>query len=160
MKEEGQVWLEINDPEITAVELQAMVEQRLSLRQEEGGYTAVHFPEFGARRAMPVLTDSRLSPDLFFHLGVLNQLELPESLPVLAASPATRIPILGSLWKMLRHHAHELVCFYVNRLADHTVMTQQEMISVLNELTRLSQAQQAEIEQLRLEVQALKEGNH
>lgn len=158
MSSETQSWLETNDPEVTALALEALIEQRIITRQEEEGFTAVYFPDFSSVSEMPVPADCRSSPDLFFHLRALNQLEPPQSLPVLAASPATRLPLIGKVWQLIRHHAHELVCFYVNRLADHTATTHHEMVGALNELTRLSQAQQAEIEQLRADIQTLKEG--
>lgn len=37
------------------------------------------------------------------------------SKPLLASSPATRLPILGRLWQTMRQQAHTLILFYVNR---------------------------------------------
>jgi hypothetical protein len=105
---------------------------------------------------MPELGEGS-SLSLYWHLRALNTHTVPETTAVLANSPATQIPVLGRLWQTIRREAHNLVLFYVNRSLRYTTNEQQEVTHVLNELTRLSQAQQMEIEQLKTELQSLQE---
>jgi hypothetical protein len=76
--------------------------------------------------------------------------------PVLAPSPATQMPILGRLWELIRGEMHNLVLFYVNRAVADQNQLNVNLVSALNELTRVVQAQRAEIESLRAEIRRLK----
>lgn len=149
-------WLEIEDEEVTAVILEAAVDGRWQCRQIEDGIKVVAFPTFGEINAMPEMP-SGSSGNLYWHLRALNAQAPPETTSVLAPSPATQIPVLGRLWQTIRAEAHNLVLFYVNRSLRYTTTQQKEVTNVLNELTRLSQAQQMEIEQLKTELQTLQE---
>ena len=95
------------------------------------------------------------SATLYHHLQQLNEIEMPETTPLLVPSPSTRLPLLGPLWQTIRRSAHELVLFYVNRHIAHNSILHNHLINILNEQTRLMQQQQAEIEQLRKDVQSL-----
>jgi ABC-type polysaccharide/polyol phosphate export permease len=77
--------------------------------------------------------------------------------PILASSPATRIPVLGRLWQLIRGGAHTLVLFYVNRAVSHQTMTNNYLVSVLNRLTVVVEEQQRTIAKLQAEVAALRE---
>lgn len=69
--------------------------------------------------------------------------------PILAESPATRVPVLGKIWASVRQHAHELVLFYVNRGTFHQLSVNRRLVSVVNLLTAQLEEQRAEIAQLR-----------
>lgn len=156
---EKQAWLEIHDSEVTAEALMAEVERRVAQRRAELGVVQPVFPTFGfvSEYPEPPQDGRAYNPNLYHHLRQANQTAPPETAPVLAASPATRVPLLGRLWGLVRAQFHELILFYVNRPVRHGVQLNNHLISVLNELTRQVAAQQEEIESLRAELRALKE---
>ncbi len=149
-------WLELDDPQLSAPELMAEIDRRVAQREAEHGRFQPHFPTFGHVSPMPDPTDAQFAPNLYHHLHTLNHLDAPPTLPELAASPATRIPILGRLWGLLRGHLHNLVLFYVNRNAAYNTQVNSHLINTLNELTRLTQEQQQEIDLLRAKIAALR----
>ncbi len=150
-------WLEIHDSEISSAELAAEVERRVLKRRAEQGVIQPVFPTFGFISDYPEPPVGQpYNPNLYYHLRRANEMPPPNMEPLLAASPATRVPVLGGLWQRVRGQVHALVLFYVNRLASHDAQLNNHLISALNELTRLTQAQEAEITALRTEIQALK----
>lgn len=137
-------WIKLTDETLSAADLEAQVEARLAQREP----LAVDFPRFGHVAPFPE-PDRPWAPTLFYHLQQLNEMPPPATDPILAASPAQRVPLLGRFWSLIRRQAHALVLFYVNRaVAEHT-RAHNHTLSVLNELTRIADAQQAEIERLR-----------
>ena len=74
----------------------------------------------------------------------------------LQPSPATRVPILGNLWKMIRDQAHGLVLYYVNRASMHQVNVNREIISVLNRAAIINLEQQRKLLELQAEVEKLR----
>ena len=143
-------WLILQDAELSGADLAARVETQLARRQAELGRVSPQFPTFGFVADMPQPpNDRQFSPNLYHHLRQANDTPSPETDPVLASSPITRLPVLGRLWGLIRQEAHNLVLFYVNRLAARQEKSQSHVVNVLNELTRQVQAQQEEIEQLR-----------
>jgi len=153
--QENNTWLKIADTEMTSAELVAEVERRVQQRQQKLGQIHPQFPAFGI---LPPIPEIKLNnPDLEHNLRQVNQMDPPPMTLVLAASPATRIPLLGNLWQLVRRQFHELILFYVNRAASHETKVDTHIISTLNELTRVIQVQQEEIERLQEEVRALEE---
>ena len=155
---EEQVWIEIHDSEISSAELVREVAARAKRRRAEAGPVEIAFPAFGA--AVPVPDAGATKDDvtrLHYFLRQLDQLPPPETQPELVASPVTRLPVLGRLWQLVRREAHNLVLFYVNRIAAHNTAANRHVANALNELTVLVQAQQAEIERLQEEVAQLKD---
>lgn len=153
--QENNSWLRINDTEMTSAELEAEVERRVQQRRHTVGQIRPQFPNFGILSPIPEI---RLNnPALEHHLRQVNQMDPPPMAPVLAASPATRIPLIGDLWQLVRKQFHELVLFYVNRAASHQTKVDNHIISTLNELTRVIQTQQEEIDRLQGEIQVLEE---
>jgi len=156
--QDNSTWLKITDTEMTSAELVAEVERRVWQRRQTLGQINPQFPAFGI---LPPIPEIELNnPALEHNLRQLNQMDPPPMTPVLAASPATRIPLLGNLWQLVRRQFHELVLFYVNRAASHETKVDTHIISTLNELTRVIQAQQEEIERLRDEVRAFEEAQN
>ncbi len=153
--QENNSWLRINDTEMTSAELVAEVERRVKHRQQMLGRIQPQFPTFGILSPVPKINLN--NPTLEHNLRLLNHMDPPPTTPVLAASPATQIPLLGDLWQLVRKQFHELVLFYVNRAASHQLKVDNQTISTLNELTRVVQAQQVEIELLQDEIQTLEE---
>lgn len=150
-------WLEIHDEEITSEELVREVERRVAQRREGLGSVNLGFPTFGHVSTYPEPAGSALNPHLFYYLKQANQMQSPAVEPILAPSPATQTPVLGRLWGRIRGEMHNLVLFYVNRSVRDQNQLNVNLISVLNEMTRVIQEQQAEIEALGAEVRRLAE---
>jgi len=152
---EDDTWLKITDTEMTSAELEAEVEQQVRQRREELGQIRPKFPTFGIVSPAPEVKLN--NPALEYHLRQLNQMDPAPTTPLLAVSPATRIPLLGNLWQFIRRQFHEAILFYVNRAVSYETKVDNHMISTLNELTRIVQTQQDEIERLQEELRALEE---
>jgi hypothetical protein len=150
-------WIEIQDEEITSEELVAEIERRVARRRAQLGTPNLVMPTFGHVSTYPEPPPgTAYDPNLYYYLKQAN--EAPQALvePILVSSPATRVPVLGRLWRMIRRQMHELVLFYVNRSVSDQNQLNINLISILNELTRVSQAQQIELDALRAELQRLK----
>lgn len=107
---------------------------------------------------MPVRPgDSQLDANLYHYLELANKsYNQFESGANLQLSPATRIPILGRIWSLVRRQAHELVLFYVNRNIEHQVAVNQQMVSALNLLTASLEEQQRQSRELEKEIEELR----
>lgn len=156
--QDRETWLEIHDPEISSAELAAEIERRVQMRREKLGRVRLGSPTFGTVSPFPEPPSDQLyNPNLYHHLRQANEMVPPVTTPVLVDSPATQVPILGSLWKMIRGQVHELILFYVNRIVSYETQLDNHIISSLNELTRVIQLQQEEIESLRDELENSRE---
>jgi hypothetical protein len=133
--------IEIHDPEIDPQSIMTEIRQRIQSRRLEQGYDNRTFPAFGAAMVCPEPPDGLpYSPDLYHHLRQVNSLYAEvETATILAPSPATRVPILGRFWKLIREQAHGLVLFYVNRSVGHQVKVNRHLVSVVNTLTEENQ---------------------
>lgn len=149
--------IEIRDPEIDADEIMAEIRERIKRRRSELGYEKMNFPSYGGVVFPGKPDDIPYDANLYHHLQLANKqyLEYPAE-PDLAPSPAARVPILGSLWRLIRQEAHNLVLFYVNRALSHDVEIHRHMISVDNSLTAELQRQQRIIIELKDEVESLR----
>lgn len=152
-------WITIHDEVVTSEELVREVERRVTRRREQLGRVNLVFPTFGHISTFPepAEADNLAGPQLYYYLKQANQTELPAVDLVLAPSPATRMPVIGRLWGTIRREMHNLVLFYVNRSVSDQNRLNVNLISTLNELTRVVQKQRAELEALREEVRRLKE---
>jgi hypothetical protein len=152
-------WITIQDEVITSEELVVEVERRVAQRRAQLGRVNLVFPTFGHISTFPEPTeaDNLAGPQLYYYLKQANQTELPAVDLALAPSPATRMPVIGRLWGTIRREMHNLVLFYVNRSVRDQNQLNVNLISALNELTRVVQKQRAELESLRAELQRLKE---
>jgi hypothetical protein len=151
-------WIIIEDEEVTADGLAAVVAQRLAERRAQLGQPpSLNLPAFGYLSPLPETPQQPVSATLYHHLRHLNELGAPETTPVLVPSPATRVPILGRFWRTIRAQMHQLILFYVNRALAHETAVTNHTRSTLNELTRLAQAQQEEINRLQQEIERLQE---
>lgn len=139
--------IEIHDPEIDPQIIMAEIRRRIQERRLEAGYDNRTFPAFGAAMVCPEPPEGMpYLPDLYHHLRQVNTLYSEvETATILAPSPATRVPILGRFWKLIREQAHGLVLFYVNRSVGHQVKVNRHLVSVLNQLTEENQALQRRI---------------
>ena len=144
--------LEIHDPEVDPQALMAEIQRRIQSRRAELGYEERIFPSFGDAVPYPDPPDDQpYSADLYHHLRQANLLyDEVATEPVLAYSAASRVPVLGGLWKLIRAQAHSLVLYYVNRSLSHQVILDRHQVSVLNRLV-------VENEELKRTVAALKE---
>ena len=139
--------IEIHDPEIDPQALMADIRRRIQARRLEAGYDKRKFPAFGSAMVCPEPPEGQpYSPDLYHHLRQVNSLYSEvETDSILAPSPATRVPVLGRFWKLIREQAHGLVLFYVNRSVGHQVKVNRHLVSVLNQLTEENQELQRRI---------------
>lgn len=154
LRSPDQPWLEIHDDHITSDALVAEIERRVAARRAELGPVNLIFPTFGHISTYPEPPAGyAYNPNLYYYLKQANQSPPPSVAPVLAPSPATRVPILGRMWQLIRGEMHNLILFYVNRTAGDQSRLNIDLISTLNELTRELQAQQIEIQRLRAELQ-------
>ena len=89
-------WLVFEDEEMTVVEMETAVEEQLTERRLSlGRPPTIDIPTFGYLAPMPELPENNaVSQTLYHHLRLINEMEAPETTPVLAMSPATRIPCL------------------------------------------------------------------
>lgn len=146
-------WIVIHDEQVSSEELVREVEERVAQRRAELGVVEVVFPTFGYVSSYPdVPLEKRVSPHLFYYLEQANRTPPASVEPVLAPSPATRAPVVGGLWQKIRGEMHNLVLFYVNKSVREQSRTNANLVSTLNELTRVIQDQQAEIDALRAEI--------
>jgi hypothetical protein len=155
-------WIEISDPQISAEELAAQVEQRLQQRRAELGPVTRHFPVFQLQ-APELESNAGQQSDARYTrlrdaLRQLQELPPPPTHAVLAPSPATRLPLVGRFWQLLRSQAHQLVLFYVNRQLAHQAQSNLLAANVLKELSALLLAQQQELDQLRARLEERDQG--
>lgn len=145
--------IEIQDPEIDPQAIMGEIRRRIQARRLEVGYEHRTFPAFGSAMICPEPPEGMpYSPDLYHHLRQANALYSEvETAAILVPSPATRVPIVGRFWKLVREQAHGLVLFYVNRSTGHQVKVNRHLISVLNQLTEENQALQRRIMALEAE---------
>jgi GT2 family glycosyltransferase len=149
--------IEISDPEIYAAQIMAEIRERVRKRREQLGYAQRAFPAFSGTGYPEPPDDIPYNRNLYHHLRLVNEtyadVETGASLP---PSGLARAPIVGPLWQRIRVYLHTLVLFYVNRAVAQQTDVHRHTISVINELTALSQTQERAIAALRAEVEALR----
>ena len=161
-------WLTFEDDQYTSADLQGQIEKNYAERQsaKSGIPSSLEaIPHYGVFSTLPEPPENQpYSTSLFHHLRQANLLVTEiETEPNLADSAATRVPILGPLWKRVRQEAHHLVLFYVNRLAAGQNQVNAQLIGSMNELTRQNLDLQRQVAELqsrlqRLEPKAKEEG--
>jgi len=126
------------------------IRERIHRRREELGYPQQEFPPFGAAAYPGEPESGDFDQDLYYHLRKANDLYYQVGVePALAPSPATRLPILGRLWSQIRQEAHNLVLFYVGRLARQQLAINRHTVSTLNRMAVQLQTLREEMAQLR-----------
>jgi hypothetical protein len=148
--------IEIHDPEIDVDEIMQEIRERIQRRRQELGYPRQTFPTFGAAAYPGEPEGQDYDEDLYYHLRKANESYMQLAVdPVLSPSPATRIPILGRLWKQIRQEAHNLVLFYLGKLASRQVSVNRHLVSTLNRMAVELREQQDQIQDLRREIEGL-----
>lgn len=158
--EEGTIpddFLVAREGDIDTRQLMNRIEKRVANRREEIGSDTMQFPSYTAV-SYPGLPDGdQYDPNLYHHLRLANRLYSDiETSPVLESSPATRLPLVGRLWRLVRLHAHNLVLFYVNRAVSHDVVVNRHLVSVLNSLTEANRENQVTIRTLEDQLRELR----
>jgi hypothetical protein len=82
-------------------------------------------------------------------LAELESAMQPEALKLRVVARPVRIPIIGGLLRRLREVFHNLVLFYVKRLADRQTIVNQTYGDSILQLTQMNQRQQEQIDMLR-----------
>jgi hypothetical protein len=151
--------IEIHDPEINQTQIMEQIRERIRRRREELGYPRQVFPTFGAAAYPGEPEGESFDADLYYHLRKANDLYYQIGVDAsLAPSPATQLPILGRLWKQIRREAHNLVLFYVGKLAQRQVAVNRHLVSTLNRMAVQMQGQQKELQSLHEEIERLRDG--
>jgi hypothetical protein len=149
--------IEIDDPEIDQEAIMAEIRRRIQERRQELGYETKQFGTYGGSHFPGRPDDVPYDPDFYDHLELANSLYLQAPTEVdLQPSPATHVPVLGSLWSLIREQVHGLVLYYVNRSVSHQTGVNREIISVLNKMTAINLEQQRTIGRLQAELDELR----
>ena len=152
--------LEINDPEIDTAALMANIRERMRQRRLELGIDNRAFPSYDVTSCPAEPEDLPYDANLYYHLRLANELFAEaDTEPALPPSPLSRLPVFGRLWQKLRPSLHVLILFYVNRSMAHQVTVNRHTVSVLNQLTEQSQAQQRAIAALKAELESLRQSD-
>ena len=150
--------IEIHDPEIDPALLIAEIRSRIQKRRAELGYIPQQFVTFGGTRFPGRPDDVPYDPDYYDHLEMANEFYPDVETDVdLRPSPATRIPIIGRFWSLVREQAHQLVLFYVNRALSHQMGVNREIVNVLNKEESIILRQQRTIFSLQNELYLLRQ---
>jgi hypothetical protein len=152
--------MEIHDPEIDPARIMEEIRGRIQRRREELGYPRQIFPTFGAAAYPGEPGGEDYDIELYFHLRRANETYHQigvESLIV--PSLWSSIPILGPLWDRIRREAHNLVLFYVNKLAQRQATVNRHLVSTLNRMVLQIQEQQRRIQAMEEELCRLREGS-
>lgn len=149
--------IEIKDPEIDPAGIMEQIRERVKQRRKEKGHDQRTFPSFGLTELPEAPSDRPYDPDLYYYLRLVNEsFAQAETHANLAPSPATKLPVVGRVWKLLRREVHNLVLFYVNRLITHQSNVNRYQVNVLNRLTTRLEEQERTIEQLQAELNQLR----
>lgn len=136
--EQRETWISLEDPQLSSEALAARVEAQLTRRRQKLGPVTLRFPNF---QAQPLeIDEAGRGKALQEALRQLQTLPPPPTQATLAPSPATRLPLLGRLWRLIRAQTHELVLFYVNRQLAHQTQTNHLVLRALQTMrTQLAQ---------------------
>jgi hypothetical protein len=149
--------LVIDDPEVDVDALMAEIRARIQRRRAELGVDSRSFPAYDVTACPEPPDDLAYDANLYHHLRLANELYASmDTEPALTPSPLTRVPVLGPLWQRLRPAIHQLILVYVNRGLAQQMTVNRHLVSALNQLTQLTQAQQRAILALQSEVEALR----
>ena len=149
--------IEIHDPEIDPAQIVDEIRERIRRRREELGYPQVEFPPFGAAAFPGEPEGEDFDPDLYYHLRKVNDLYYQIGVDAsLSPSPVTQLPVLGRLWGRIRREAHNLVLFYLGKLARQQLAVNRHAVSTLNRMAVQLQEQQRELHALRGEIERLR----
>ena len=155
--------IEIHDPEIDLTQIMEQIRERIRQRREELGYPRKSFPKFGAAAYPGEPESGDFDTDLYYHLRRANDLYYQIGVESsLAPSPTTSLPVVGRLWGLIRREAHNLVLFYLGKSAQQQVAVNRHLVSTLNRMVTQLQQQQADLRELRDEIERLRgtaEGN-
>lgn len=150
--------VEIVDPEIDPEQIMLGIRQRMQAERKKRSDDQQGTHKFRAEAMPDQIFGLGIQPDLFHYLEQANDtFPRVDMSMLLAESPATRLPIIGQLWKLIRGGAHQLVLFYVNRNANHQFDVNRSIVSTLNHMTALAQEQQKMIIDLQKEIKTLQQ---
>ncbi len=149
--------IEIRDPEIDPAQIMEQIRERIRRRREGLGYPRQEFPAFGAAAYPGEPEGEKFDVDLYYHLRKVNDLYYQIGVAAsLMPSPVTQLPLLGRLWQRVRREAHNLVLFYLGKLARQQVAVNRHLVSTLNRMVVQLQEQQEELWAVREEIERLR----
>jgi len=152
--------IEIHDPEIDPNRIMQEIRERIQRRREELGYPRPIFPTWAGAAYPGEPEGEDYDVALYFHLRRANESYHQVGVePLIVPSPRSSIPILGPIWDRIRREAHNLVLFYVNKLAQRQVAVNRHLVSTLNRMAVQIQEQQRRIKALEEEVRRFQGGS-
>ncbi len=146
--------IEIHAPNIDINEVMGTIRRNIQQRQATDMAHPIDFPEFTEVTCPAEPSDNDHSSLLYFLLREMNRASTPvfQSTPEVAASTLDKVPLVGSMWTILRRHLHSLSIYYTNKMGQQLLMTTRYPVVVLNLMTRLNQKREAEINALQQRV--------
>lgn len=154
--QDQQHWLAITDEHVSMDELEVELGRRVDKRRLELGEVRFEESNFAPLSTFPEPPPNQNQyPALYYHLRRANQVDLERVGPLLDDNVETSSSFLSRLVWPIRRRFHELVMFYVNHALQDESKLDSHIVSTLNEMTRVIQAQQEEIENLKAEVHLL-----
>lgn len=155
--------LKFEDPELSPAELEreavsALARRARSAETEINLDSLPRFDDPYTPLTVDQLSQLNDGETLRFHLHMLNRVvDVVESEPHLAPSSATALPIVGRLWGAIRGQMHQLVLFYVNRSVNQQLRVNHHLVEMVNHLSKTAVEQAKLIEDLKQEIDRLKE---
>ena len=141
-EEDPAAGFDIAGDDIDAEAIMQQIRARLRARRTEARARGLDFQAY-ADGLYPLPPDARLSPDLHEAVRSLNLSY--DKLGVDLALTENRLPVVGRLAQRVRAALHELVLFYVNRLAARQVRVNQHTTRALTALVRDMEAEIADL---------------
>lgn len=139
--------IEIRDPHIDAAAVLQQLYANLSARQALAPLEKP-LPDFGLP-PIPEIEESALRYHLHRANRLYDQLWVPLSL---APSPATRIPLVGRVWGLVRESLHRLILYYLEMAISKQAGFNSHVVGALNSMAGM----QSELAMLRQEVRELR----
>lgn len=153
-------WLGGDEADVPVAELLARVRDGLARRAAEWGNEAPHFGSFAGISPPDPTIPAQLAAIAAHLEQAASLMQQPDTMAVLAPSTATRLPVLGALWTLIRAQAHQLVLFYVNRQAVQTTKIQQHLLAAVDQLARIVSEQQNALQPPEEEQDGADTGSH
>ncbi|MCL7453825.1 MAG: hypothetical protein M8467_12355 [Anaerolineae bacterium] len=149
IEESPSAGFEIEGDSIDAEAIMQEIRARIRARRAEAKARGLDWEAY-ADGLYPLPADAVLSRDL--HEAVRRAALGYDKIPVEMALTETRLPLVGGLWQRARAALHELVLFYVNRLAARQVHFNEQTARALVMLVR---DLEAEVSDLRARISEL-----
>jgi hypothetical protein len=152
--DDNQPLIHFEDEVVTSEQLLERAKARLARHN----FPEPRWPGYGQTSLLKLSPNSLDLLNLHHALRLANEAQDKFDVePVIAASPASRLPVIGRFWQIIRQQAHSLALFYVNRSVGQQSQVNHNLMQAVNELARLVIEQREEIDALRCQLNEQKE---